>query len=175
MIIGHIVCDSEIKMTGFSHSFDFQFKKGIPTIIVGWKVAKLIGGGTFNINNMQIDDDLFWSVEESVNRDLYLSNIEQFKAMCINKVISSYKIEYFDLWLKEASELDFSDVKLVLSRANNYYMRKMKSIVIVSKDLDEKFGKLIISQINSSGVRVIKNTLNPFKVEDRHLLCFFEL
>lgn len=143
-----------------------------PTLIVGWKKAKEMYP-EMSLRNWQISDKIYWTLESSEDRFKMEKDISIFKQKCIEFQVEKFKIEYFDLMLKDPSELIFSENSIVLSSSNNLYIRDVGRITYLSLSLCNLLDFDVITYIKNKDIRIIDYVDNIFNVDDKYLLCFY--
>ena len=78
---------------------------GIPTLVVGNSLVKDIYPD-YNIIDWQIKDDVFWTFGPRERRERFEKDLPKFKKMSAEKICKKIQYHYYNLFLKDKTEIN---------------------------------------------------------------------
>lgn len=118
MIIGNIVTKSKIEVENFKICDVFEsINEELPTLIVGWKLAKEIYGEDISILHKKIKNNLFWTFDKTERKSEYELDFESFKEHCFENFGENIPYVYLDI-LYGSKRVNYKIIKKILSLKN---------------------------------------------------------
>lgn len=106
---------------------------GIPTLVIGWDLVKVLYPSV-NIINWQIDDDVYWTFGNREKRSVYEERCKKFNSIAIDKLIHSVEYKYFNILTTDNGQKeDFFEMLYNEGGVKIYLYNNMAYVYIPSK------------------------------------------
>lgn len=176
MILGNIINPPQgynhLKSVNPSGLKNTPWMSNLPTLIVGYKLAKELYPEEFHINNPKVADNLFWVVSPKRDRMVYEKGFEAFFETCVDFHINKFKYRYYDLMLEPISKINFKKIHSYTQEGDLYYFKYNKHIISVSKPICGILGYNIDSIIADNQIIEHHPHENFVGYEGAYRLCF---
>ena len=142
--------------------------EGIPTLIVGWELAKSLYPEA-SILDWQINDNTYWTYEKRIRRQNYESDIAKFKKEVLNKIIKTVGYKFISVLTCDIEEkiwfnnlLNSDEPKTVFIDGDLVYVcvKSSKMVYGVSLlDIDYSNGnrkRILYIIFNTPSIKIVK-------------------
>ena len=142
--------------------------EGIPTLIVGWELAKSLYPEA-SILDWQINDNTYWTYEKRIRRQNYESDIAKFKKEVLNKIIKTVGYKFISvltcdieekIWFNNLLNSDEPKTVFIDGDLVYVYVKSSKMVYGVSLlDIDYSNGnrkRILYIIFNTPSIKIVK-------------------
>lgn len=134
MYFGNIITNGEISIDGFRvYSKDDVIDNDLPTLIIGWELAKDIYANSVSILHKKINTNTFWTFTPKERKVDFECDIENFKEHCYNTFGDNIPYVYLDILYGKKS-VNKRIIKKILSLENPYVYISDNDIIYIFGD-----------------------------------------
>lgn len=161
MYFGNIITNSDISLEGFRvYSKDQSIENDLPTLIIGWELAKDMYGDNVSILHKKIDTKTFWTFTAKERKVDFEHDLETFKEFCYNTFGDNIPYVYLDL-LYGKKLVNKRIIKKILSLDSPYiYISDNDIIYIFGDNIIFGVDLNIISYFEGNKVKILNKIKN---------------